>query len=65
MMKRSYGVQRFISVILGAAVGSWIYLAITQLSFLYGVLAILAVIASVLNIIYGIDENDKSKTDEE
>lgn len=65
MMKRSYVVHCFICAILGVAVGSWMQLAISQSSILYGALAILAFIASVLNIICGADKKDDNETDEE
>lgn len=65
MMKRSYGVNCFISAILGGAVGTWMYLAVSQSSIFYGVLAILAVIALVLNCICGADRKGNSKTDKE
>ena len=64
-MKRSYGVHLFICLVLGGAVGSWMSLAVSTSSIYYGVLAILAVIASILNIICGADKKSNSNKDEE
>ena len=55
-MKRSVLVHLFICIVLGGAVGSWLHLAVSQQSFYYGVLAIMACVASVLNIACGFSE---------
>ena len=64
IMKRSFGIHLFITTVLGGAVGSWMILAITTQSISYGELAMLAIIATVLNIICGDDKKSNSKQDE-
>jgi thiamine kinase-like enzyme len=65
MMKRYFAVHFFTCLVLGFAVGSWMVSAVLRSNIFYGVLAILAVIALVLNVICVFDEIDNSNEDEE
>lgn len=52
-MKRSYVIHLFICFGMGAIVGIFLLHAIQDFSILYGVLSSIAIVASILVIIYG------------
>ncbi|MFR8234152.1 MAG: hypothetical protein ACLVA2_07130 [Clostridia bacterium] len=58
MLKRPYGVDLFICLVFGFIVGVLVVLTIQNSSIFYGVTAVLATIASVLNIVCSYNKND-------
>ena len=56
MIKRSFGIYCLICLALGMATGNFWILAIQHDSIGYGISAIIATIACILNILCGIDQ---------
>ena len=67
-MKRTAGINLFISIVLGGMVGEMLSLCISSYSTLgrvyYGFLAIMVTIAETINIICGPDKKTKTKKED-
>lgn len=63
MLKRNFAIHLFICFVLGIATGTFLILAISNSSVISGIFAILATVASVLNILCGDDTKKKTNYD--